>query len=88
MSDSIFIGGKEWSLDGLPEHMIRSVPHTCQVIVEQPIYDPERGLVIGTNPVAHTVQLERDGEPLTIADKFPSWRAGDADGWLPRVRAV
>lgn len=86
VSDSIKIGDREWSLDGLPEHMVSSVPHTCEVIVEQPIYDPEHGRIIGTNPVTHTVQLERDGKPLTRADRAPAWQAGVAEGWLPRVR--
>lgn len=84
MSDSIRVGDREWSLEGVPEHMVRALPHTCVVSVDQPIYDPVHRHVIGVTTVEHVVQLERDGEPLTRADRRPSWTIGEREGWLAR----
>jgi hypothetical protein len=71
VSDSVKVGDREWSLEGVPEHMIRALPHTAVVTVRQPIYDG--GRTIGYTDIEHVVQLERDGKPLTRADIRPSW---------------
>jgi hypothetical protein len=82
VNDSIIIDGKRWSTDGLPAHMLRSLPATAEVTVDQPVYD--EGRIIGSTPSTYTVQLERDGVPLTRGDRAPSWETGERDGWLAR----
>lgn len=76
--------------EGLPPHMVRSVPHVASVTVEQDLNTHlrcEREVGIdswmtredGVNVymMHHTVQLERDGQLLTRADTLPRWSAGE-----------
>jgi hypothetical protein len=80
--DAASMMGQGWKTDGLPRHMI---PHTCEVAVLQRkmFKDPRTGelkIMMDAPPVVHTVQLERDGVPLTKADTA-GWIAGEKDGW-------
>lgn len=73
--------------EGLPRHMIESIPHTVEVTVKQPKYaiiGGERKLRLDARPDVYTVQLERDGVPLTKGMLTPGWTAGEREGWSPR----
>lgn len=80
-----------WSVDGLPGHLVDDVPLTVEVVVlrhAHKMMDGEwRSWREPTGPIpatTHTVQLERDGVPLTRKDKLPGWAAGEREGWLAR----
>lgn len=62
-----------WKTDGLPAHMVASLPHTAEVKVRDRT---------GVHWISHHVQLERDGVPLKKSD-VRGWFAGEAEGWRP-----
>lgn len=97
MPDTVMIDGQEWSLEGLPRHMYEHLPLTVEVVTEVPmkfgVPYPEDQVRLGVSgfPVATektTVQLERDGKPLTFADQARGWTAGEREGWKPWPVAI
>lgn len=70
--------------EGLPRHMVESVPHTVEVIVhqQQPTdVGGEQKIMLDAAPRSYTVQLERDGVPLTKGDLPQRWVPGEKEGW-------
>lgn len=92
MTDTVTIDGREWSLEGLPRHMVEDLPLTVELTVERPtkLEDVRNGDTVKVRGRErrvyvvnkHTVQLERDGVPLTRGDQR-GWSAGEREGWRP-----
>lgn len=73
--------------EGLPPHMVESVPLTVEVTVQYPpesevwINGERHEMLDGIGRVeTHRLQLERGGRPLTMADR-KGWAAGEVEGW-------
>lgn len=70
--------------EGLPAHMVASVPHTVRVTVYQRTtvtIGGEQKIVLDARPREFDVQLERGGVPLTKSDARGGWERGERDGW-------
>lgn len=64
--------------------MLQSIPLTVEVTMERRqivVVDGERKIPLDPHPQTHTIQLERDGRPLTVADRLPSYVPGEREGW-------
>lgn len=78
--------------EGLPAHMLESIPVTIEVTVEY-ASRPAVGRMSNGEPVllsglpprieTHQVQLERGGKSLTVADRR-GWTTGERGGWRAR----
>lgn len=91
MPDTVMIDGKEWDLTGLPRHMVEDLPQTVELTTERrrTIDQLRNGCTVRTDRrgrmfevTKQTVQLERDGVPLTRGDAR-GWRRGEAEGFKP-----
>lgn len=78
--------------EGLPAHMLQSIPHNVEVEVTYPVsrlstIDGEQKIALDARGLRtkHTVQLERAGRPLTVADRIAGYVPGEADGWRPSI---